>query len=100
MNKHFRPVRSIGLALPKKVGTLSVLILMAWMALTNPSPERVQAAFGDPIEVSLNLVLFTLALVPRETYFREKPHNEALTHGLSNGWEFSGYHIGIFGKLF
>jgi len=73
---------------------------MAWMALTNPSPERVQATFGDRIEVSLNLVLFTLALVSRETCFREKPHNEALTHLLSDGWEFSGYHIGIFGKVF
>ena len=100
MNKHFLPVRSIGLAVPKKVGTLSILILMAWMALTNPSPERVQATFGDRIEVSLNLVVFTLALVSREPCFHEKPYNEALTHRLSDGWEFSQYHLGIFGKVF
>ena len=99
MNNHFRPVRSIGLALPKKVGTVSILILMAWMALTNPSPE-IQATFGDRIEVSLNLVLFTLALVSRETCFCEKPHNEAVSHRFSDGWEFSQYHIGIFGKVF
>jgi len=100
VNKHFRPVLRTGLTLSKKVGWICVLILMAWMALTNPSPEIVQAAFGDRIEVSLNLVLFTFTLASRESCFRQTPYNEALTHRFSNGWEFSEYHLGIFGKVF
>ena len=89
----------MGVVLPKKVGWVLMLILTAWIR----REIHFQGGFGPRSATAskfLSIWFLTLALVSRETCFRQNPSAEAVTHRLSDGWEFSGYHIGISGKGF